>query len=221
MTTEREMLLTDEEITLIVRECARGSAINRDGSTSHRIARAVIAACEEKLREQEPVAFYERTKFYANEESAICGCADMAKLKPVFTHPAPIPELERGPLGWMQNIESALRNNIFQEMRALMGTENHGQDISLLQVLRKFRNRLLQSQPAPIPEGWQPIETAPKDGSRVLIKGDCTVVAGWEEITGMHGLMGWAIVNDAWMSSGEARYWMPLPKPPMAARSGE
>ena len=45
-------LLSDEEITLIVRECAKGSAINRDGSTSHRIARAVIAACEAKLREQ-------------------------------------------------------------------------------------------------------------------------------------------------------------------------
>lgn len=90
------MLLTDEEITLIVRECARGSAINRDGSTSHRIARAIEAAVLAKLREQEPVVFYDGNKFYANEESAICGCADMAKLKPVFTHPAPIPE------GWKE-----------------------------------------------------------------------------------------------------------------------
>lgn len=45
--------------------------------------------------EQEPMAFYDGNKFYANEESAICGCADMPKLKPVFTHPAPIPE------GWI------------------------------------------------------------------------------------------------------------------------
>lgn len=151
------MLLTDEEITLIVRECARGSAINRDGSTSHRIARAVIAACEAKLREQqEPVAEVSAGTFvyWANEKVPKVGTK-------LFTHPAPIPE------------------------------------------------------------GWQPIETAPKDGTRVLIKGDCTVVAGWQEITGMFGLMGWAIVNDAWMSSGEARYWMPLPKPPMAVRSGE
>ena len=44
-------LLSDDEITLIVRECARGSAINRDGSTSHRIARTIEAKIMEKLRE--------------------------------------------------------------------------------------------------------------------------------------------------------------------------
>ena len=36
--------LTDEEIGVIVREAAKGSAIRRDGSTSHRIARAIEAA---------------------------------------------------------------------------------------------------------------------------------------------------------------------------------
>lgn len=86
------MNLSDDEITLIVRECARGSAINRDGSTSHRIARAIESKIEAKLREQEPVALYDGNKFYANEKSAICGCADMANLNPVFLHPASIPE---------------------------------------------------------------------------------------------------------------------------------
>ena len=47
-------ILTDEEITLIIRECARGSAINRDGSTSHRIARAIEQAILNKLGKQEP-----------------------------------------------------------------------------------------------------------------------------------------------------------------------
>jgi hypothetical protein len=36
--------LTDEQISTIVREAARGSAIKRDGSTSQRIARAIEAA---------------------------------------------------------------------------------------------------------------------------------------------------------------------------------
>ena len=49
-------ILTDEEITLIIRECARGSAINRDGSTSHRIAKAIEQAVLNKLSEQKPVA---------------------------------------------------------------------------------------------------------------------------------------------------------------------
>lgn len=40
--------LTDEEITSLVREAARGSAINRDGSTSQRIARAIEAKLKEK-----------------------------------------------------------------------------------------------------------------------------------------------------------------------------
>ena len=51
-------LLSDDEITLIVRECARGSAINRDGSTSHRIAKTIEAKIMEKLRDQnEPIAY--------------------------------------------------------------------------------------------------------------------------------------------------------------------
>lgn len=48
-------ILTDEEITLIIRECARGSAINRDGSTSHRIARSIEQAILNKLSEQKPL----------------------------------------------------------------------------------------------------------------------------------------------------------------------
>ena len=36
--------LTDQQITAIVREAAKGSAIRRDGSTSHRIARAIESA---------------------------------------------------------------------------------------------------------------------------------------------------------------------------------
>lgn len=39
--------LSDERIAEIVREAAKGSAINRDGSTSHRVARAIEAASKE------------------------------------------------------------------------------------------------------------------------------------------------------------------------------
>ena len=60
---------------------------------------------------------------------------------------------------------------------------------------------------------WQPIETAPKDGTRILVKGDCTIVAGWQFIYSAD-CYGWAIVNDAWMPERIATHWMPLPTPP-------
>ena len=154
-------LLSDDEITLIVRECAKGSAINRDGSTSHRIARAIEAACEAKLLEQKPVAFYDGNKFYANEESASMCCANMEKLKPLFTHPAPIPE------------------------------------------------------------GWQPIETAPKDcaflGYQVLIA-KMWVIAPMYWSGSEFVLV--QFHNDNTEHSMKPTHWQPLPQPPMAtARS--
>ncbi len=45
-------ILTDEEINVLVKEAAQGSAIKRDGSTSQRIARAVEQVVLEKLKQQ-------------------------------------------------------------------------------------------------------------------------------------------------------------------------
>lgn len=107
-------ILTDEEITLIIRECARGSAINRDGSTSHRIARAIEQAVLNKLGEQEPVAWlhqtrtssdvitdevkmfllrqYERWEFHSSmQRPSVCKAENYTK--PLYLHPAPsVPE---------------------------------------------------------------------------------------------------------------------------------
>ena len=52
------MLLTEQEITEIVREAARGSAIRRDGTTSFRIARAIEAKVIEKIKAQGAVAWH-------------------------------------------------------------------------------------------------------------------------------------------------------------------
>ena len=49
-------LLTEQEITQVVRDAANGSAIRRDGSTSYRIARAIEAKVIEKIKAQRPVA---------------------------------------------------------------------------------------------------------------------------------------------------------------------
>lgn len=65
---------------------------------------------------------------------------------------------------------------------------------------------------------WQPIETAPKDGTEILAL--CRLGSAW-----MHGLVSY----DSWESEGQAKgvwsttdggyvrdpiLWMPLPQPP-------
>ena len=55
-------LLTEQEITEIVREAARGSATRRDGSTSQRIARAIESAVIEKIKAQGPEAWLHRDR---------------------------------------------------------------------------------------------------------------------------------------------------------------
>lgn len=68
------------------------------------------------------------------------------------------------------------------------------------------------------PDAWQPIETAPRDGSEILV-GDfketdvedhCYGVVFWREGKWTDGL------GPAWAWSGEfyPTHWMPLPSPP-------
>ena len=111
-------VISDDEITLIVRERAKGSAINRDGSTSHRIARAIESAVLAKLREQnEPVGYLHKSKddnswdhldFDSYDDEY--GRAHWASF-PLFLNPAPIPE------GW----RSIIANFIHQFKRHVGG----------------------------------------------------------------------------------------------------
>ena len=61
---------------------------------------------------------------------------------------------------------------------------------------------------------WRDISTAPKDGTRVLIKADCYLVAGFGQVFGTDKV-GWLIVNDVWCPDEFVTHWMPLPNPPM------
>lgn len=63
--------------------------------------------------------------------------------------------------------------------------------------------------------GWQPIETAPKDGTWIL---------GYESRIGMntkyvpHEVIRWIAFSEKWRNSAdqlsEPTHWMPLPAPP-------
>ena len=57
------------------------------------------------------------------------------------------------------------------------------------------------------PARWLPIEGAPKDGSRILIKEYGTVfVAGWGYV--VDDIYGWVIVNDCYIEHSDNLLWM-------------
>lgn len=68
---------------------------------------------------------------------------------------------------------------------------------------------------------WQPIETAPKDGTRILLgRGDRVWLDEWWK--GI-GISGWASLV-AWEQAGGSyslppTHWMPLPDPPSTERT--
>jgi hypothetical protein len=69
---------------------------------------------------------------------------------------------------------------------------------------------------------WQPIETAPKDGTRVLLAAPGGVYIGWWTDDAQFGQFacgtGWQIFDseDSWYSFGikDATHWMPVPATP-------
>ena len=67
---------------------------------------------------------------------------------------------------------------------------------------------------------WQPIETAPKDGTRILVPypifdpGNLTASPDRYEIIVVHWReVGW-VSDGAWMLHEDPTHWMPLPPPP-------
>lgn len=68
--------------------------------------------------------------------------------------------------------------------------------------------------PAP-PQGWQPIDTAPKDGRRVLVAFDWTGHVSWAHYDS-RGDDEWKVCG---VVGGQPTHWMPLPAPPLVSES--
>jgi len=67
---------------------------------------------------------------------------------------------------------------------------------------------------------WQPIETAPKDGSLIIgwsddftdpVRATWTCLHQWDD---PKDVFGWVEVDGDWSTSVKMTHWMPLPKPP-------
>ena len=60
---------------------------------------------------------------------------------------------------------------------------------------------------------WQPIETAPKDGTRVILNDSLhTQIGFYSTALDCGECLGW--VNDEGIVSLNPTHWMPLPEPP-------
>lgn len=73
---------------------------------------------------------------------------------------------------------------------------------------------------------WRPIETAPRDGTRIAIARDMGAPWGWvrgiAQYESYNGIEGWCPICGFSEPPGELglaapTHWMPLPSPPQAA----
>ena len=93
---------------------------------------------------------------------------------------------------------------------------DHGKRLKDTREWVRFYNTrdALSADLAPVADAWQPIETAPRDGTRFLAferwNADYQIYECWwgEDFGNWEG---W---RDAWDSEPEPTHWMPLPKPP-------
>lgn len=77
-----------------------------------------------------------------------------------------------------------------------------------------------EREKAELGSGWRPIETAPKDGTRILAWGDERMVVTLYGKVSHVPIYGWLLLDvpidpenvDRW----EPTFWMPLPAPPLS-----
>lgn len=95
-----------------------------------------------------------------------------------------------------------------------------------IETLNSTHKEQLATAEQRVAEAWQPIETAPKDGTSVLLlfKG-CAIEALWECVdsgdweSGLQPSYYWSSKFD-WFDDGtEPTHWMPLPNPPATGAS--
>jgi hypothetical protein len=66
--------------------------------------------------------------------------------------------------------------------------------------------------------GWQPIESAPRDGTNILVwwpaQMHCPVTAHWNTGKWSDAGIGWKLTGWGMAMQTEPTHWMPLPLPP-------
>ena len=107
-----------------------------------------------------------------------------------------------------------------RELKAKLEAANKSADSSYeawqVEIDRRVKTEQTIKAIGGLPEKWQPIETAPKDGTICLL--DANVP--WRIRIGFYGNGSWHSVPQGSMKRCQPVYWMPLPKPPKAIIKG-
>jgi hypothetical protein len=97
--------------------------------------------------------------------------------------------------------------------------QKNGMPVRFIDRATATRNQFLLDDVAAALAGarapeWRPIETAPRDGTRILIRSGCYVCQGfWDREAQEQGGQCWREDNPDW-ERAEPSDWMPLPDPP-------
>lgn len=104
----------------------------------------------------------------------------------------------------------SLKREVFNASKYVMANKmlNEG-NLTIAGVISETIDHLA---PRIVREGWQPIETAPKDGKPILgvVDGDVGEISWWNGTYKQH----WIFTFDDEYESVKPTHWMPLPQPP-------
>lgn len=154
----------------------------RQGLLAYQVQHSMLinfatAFLAELSKRAEAVAWYDGNKFYANEKSAICGCADMGKLVKVFTFP-PIHDIEPALFRYKRNTEGEDDLDPIERLRFFLSLALHGQDWidvePFLNDIEAIENRVAEAcAKACIKEAVQIVIDGPEERAYNNATSDC------------------------------------------------
>ncbi|MEJ6003778.1 hypothetical protein [Paucibacter soli] len=192
---------------------------------THESAKAYAKLAESNVREAlagfkpqpkgtaEPVAWlvkaghgkYTRGIYESLDEAELFACCDGDSIIPLYATQAPAPAPE--PVAWVDE----------RAIAWLQGRQRNATITTPLQAGKSFeRPMALYAAPAqaPVVDGWQPIETAPLNGTRVLLHPAI-------EVADVASKGCWSHVERCWIVGGSPSgvrhtHWHPLPANPVS-----
>lgn len=135
--------------------------------------------------------------------------------------------------GGLREQVQAIRQRSVQAIGAGLSRRNWHATETAYNELRDKLDELLRQAATPVlssedrrdgGEGWQPISSAPKDGTLIFVARDMGKPWGWvrgvSRWDGAHGIYGWISRGlydpPGELGLGQPDVWLPIPKPPAA-----